>query len=165
MAVKYTIAGPYTVCFPTKLRAASCGHILNLTLQQDLENGTIRSAGDWIELDNYEDAAPASGNGAAVFQGVIRGKSARGNYYVEVTADTTDLLVYQEPVPAETNFTKPFTVESAWINEEGDVVRAYTLCKYDIFEVSKEAFTTTPTAASIGKPVTANANGKLVIGS
>ena len=54
MAVKYTIGGPYAVCFPTKIRSGNCGHILNLTLQQDLENGTIRSAGDWIELDNYE---------------------------------------------------------------------------------------------------------------
>lgn len=160
MAVKYTIGGPYAVCFPTKIRSGNCGHILNLTLQQDLENGTIRSAGDWIELDNYEDAAAADN-----FEGVIRGKSARGYYYVEVTADTSDLLVYQEPIPAETNYGRKFTAENVWINEAGDVVRAYTLCKYDIFEVSAEAFTTTPTDASIGKTVTANANGKLVIGN
>lgn len=162
MAVKYTIGGPYAVCFPTKIRSGNCGHVLNLTLQQDLENGTIRSAGDWIELDNYKDAAPASGNGAAVFQGVIRGKSARGNWYVEVTADTTDLLVYQEPVIAESNYGKKWVSEKNWINEQGDVVRAYTLCKYDIFEVSTEAFSGTPAAK---KTVTANAAGKLVVGN
>lgn len=162
MAVKYTIGGPYAVCFPTKIRSGNCGHVLNLTLQQDLENGTIRSAGQWIELDNYKDAAPASGNGAAVFQGVIREKSARGNWYVEVTADTTDLLVYQEPVIAESNYGKKWVSEKNWINEEGDVVRAYTLCKYDIFEVSAEAFSGTPSA---GKTVTANAAGKLVVGN
>lgn len=162
MAVKYTIGGPYAVCFPTKIRSGNCGHVLNLTLQQDLENGTIRSAGQWIELDNYKDAAPASGNGAAVFQGVIREKSARGNWYVEVTADTTDLLVYQEPVIAESNYGKKWVSEKNWINEKGDVVRAYTLCKYDIFEVSAEAFSGTPVA---GKTVTANAAGKLVVGN
>lgn len=162
MAVKYTIGGPYAVCFPTKIRSGNCGHVLNLTLQQDLENGTIRSAGQWIELDNYKDAAPASGAGAAVFQGVIREKSARGNWYVEVTADTTDLLVYQEPVIAESNYGKKWVSEKNWINEEGDVVRAYTLCKYDIFEVSAEAFSGTPSA---GKTVTANAAGKLVVGN
>ena len=162
MAVKYTIGGPYAVCFPTKIRSGNCGHVLNLTLQQDLENGTIRSAGQWIELDNYKDAAPASGNGAAVFQGVIREKSARGNWYVEVTADTTDLLVYQEPVIAESNYGKKWVSEKNWINEQGDVVRAYTLCKYDIFEVSAEAFSGTPSA---GKTVTANAAGKLVVGN
>ena len=162
MAVKYTIGGPYAVCFPTKIRSGNCGHVLNLTLQQDLENGTIRSAGQWIELDNYKDAAPASGNGAAVFQGVIREKSARGNWYVEVTADTTDLLVYQEPVIAESNYGKKWVSEKNWINEKGDVVRAYTLCKYDIFEVSAEAFSGTPSA---GKTVTANAAGKLVVGN
>lgn len=162
MAVKYTIGGPYAVCFPTKIRSGNCGHVLNLTLQQDLENGTIRSAGDWIELDNYKDAAPASGTGAAVFHGVIREKSARGNWYVEVTADTTDLLVYQEPVIAESNYGKKWVSEKNWINEKGDVVRAYTLCKYDIFEVSAEAFSGTPAA---GKTVTANAAGKLVVGN
>lgn len=162
MAVKYTIGGPYAVCFPTKIRSGNCGHVLNLTLQQDLENGTIRSAGQWIELDNYKDAAPASGNGAAVFQGVIREKSARGNWYVEVTADTTDLLVYQEPVIAESNYGKKWVSEKNWINEQGDVVRAYTLCKYDIFEVSAEAFSGAPAA---GKTVTANAAGKLVVGN
>lgn len=162
MAVKYTIGGPYAVCFPTKIRSGNCGHVLNLTLQQDLENGTIRSAGQWIELDNYKDAAPASGNGAAVFQGVIREKSARGNWYVEVTADTTDLLVYQEPVIAESNYGKKWVSEKNWINEKGDVVRAYTLCKYDIFEVSAEAFSGPPAA---GKTVTANAAGKLVVGA
>lgn len=162
MAVKYTIGGPYAVCFPTKIRSGNCGHVLNLTLQQDLENGTIRSAGQWIELDNYKDAAPASGNGAAVFQGIIREKSARGNWYVEVTADTTDLLVYQEPVIAESNYGKKWVSEKNWINEKGDVVRAYTLCKYDIFEVSAEAFSGTPDA---GKTVTANAAGKLVVGN
>ena len=162
MAVKYTIGGPYAVCFPTKIRSGNCGHVLNLTLQQDLENGTIRSAGQWIELDNYKDAAPASGNGAAVFQVIIREKSARGNWYVEVTADTTDLLVYQEPVIAESNYGKKWVSEKNWINEKGDVVRAYTLCKYDIFEVSAEAFSGTPDA---GKTVTANAAGKLVVGN
>lgn len=162
MAVKYTIGGPYAVCFPTKIRSGNCGHVLNLTLQQNLENGTIRSAGQWIELDNYKDAAPASGTGAAVFQGVIREKSARGNWYVEVTADTTDLLVYQEPVIAESNYGKKWVSEKNWINEKGDVVRAYTLCKYDIFEVSAEAFSGNPAA---GKTVTANAAGKLVVGN
>lgn len=163
MAVKYTIGGPYAVCFPTKIRSGNCGHVLNLTLQQDLENGTIRSAGQWIELDNYKDAAPlASG---AKFAGIIRGKSARGYWYVEVTSDTSDLLVYQEPVIAESNYGKKWVAEKNWINEQGDVVRAYTLCKYDIFEVSDEAFTTTPTTTNIGSAVSANSSGKLVIAS
>lgn len=162
MAISITIGGPHTVAFPTKIRSGNCGHVLNLTLQQDLDNGAVRGVGDWIELDNYKDAAPASGSGAAVFQGVIRGKSARGNWYVEVTADTTDVWVYQDVIIPEAGYGRKFAKEENFYNAKGDVVRAYTLCKYDIFEVSKEAFVGTPAA---NKAVTANAAGKLVVGA
>lgn len=160
MAVDYSLNATHAVAFPSKLQAASGSpFIFNITLTEDLDNGTLIGKGDWLSFNNYEqDDAPGSG---AAFAGVIQEQAADGNWYVEVTSVdpiTPTLLVYQDPI-LPTNWTNEFQSLKAFYNEEGDVVRAYQLAPHDIFELSAEGFDGTP---SKGKAVSVD-NGKLKV--
>lgn len=161
MAIRMSIENTHTVCFPSKLVAGNGGeHIVNLFLTADRDNGTIRGIGAWKDYDRYTEAnAPGS------FSGTIVEQAADGNYYIQVDTPADAVLIYE--VPEFTNtYDSRFTDLHNWYNPEGSTVRAYVLHKYDIFEVSKEAFTTTIASTDIGKAVTAvAASGKLVIGN
>lgn len=156
MAVSYTIA-KHGVCFPTKVLSGNAGHVLNITLGSDTDNGSFVKAGDWIELDRYKEAA------ATAISAVVREKSARGNWYVEITEDSADtLLVYQDPIVAEANWGKRWVNEANFYNAKDDTVRAYTLHKFDIIELSEDCFAGTPTK---GATISAISNKKLKIGN
>lgn len=161
MAIRMSIENTHAVCFPSKLVAGNGGeHIVNLFLTADRDNGVIRGIGAWKDYDRYTEAnAPAS------FSGKIVDTAADGNFYVQVDVPADAVLVYE--VPEFTNtYDSCFLDLHNWYNPKDSTVRAYVLHKYDIFEVSKEAFTTEPTAQSIGKTVTAvAATGKLAIGA
>ncbi len=153
----------HVVAFPTKIAAGSAGspHILNIELQQATEQGAIRGVGEYITLDLYKDTAAPSGDNA--FAGKIVEKSARGYWYVQLTKTPKDtVFIYQDVVIPEAGYGRKFGKEENFYNAKGDVVRGYLLEDYDIFEVSAEAFVGTPV---VGKAVTANAAGKLVVGN
>lgn len=135
--IKYTIE-KHIVAFPSKI-AASAGspHIYNIRLTADHDNGTLVGRGDWVAFDEYEETT------APTFTGIIREQAANGNWYVEVTADTEALFIYDSPIIAE-DYNSEFKKESNFYNEEGKTVKAYSLIKGDIFELSAEAFTGTP---------------------
>lgn len=135
--IKYTIE-KHIVAFPSKI-AASAGspHIYNIRLTADHDNGTLVGRGDWVAFDEYEETT------APTFAGIIREQAANGNWYVEVTADTEALFIYDSPIIAE-DYNSEFKKESNFYNEEGKTVKAYSLIKGDIFELSAEAFTGTP---------------------
>lgn len=160
MAYKFEIE-KHAYAFQSKLLAGNGGeHIFNIKLGADRDNGVVRGRGDWVEYDVYEEAAAPNG-----FAGKIVGQAADGNYYVEVTAAADAVLILEVPeIPVD--YDARFTDPKNFYNKKDDVVRGYGLHKGDIFEISEEGFTTTPTAASIGKAVSANAtSGKLVIAS
>ena len=161
MAIRMSIENTHAVCFPSKLAAGNGGaHIYNLRLSADRDNGVIRGLGAWVAYDEYAEA-----NAPATFAGVIRGQAADGNWYVEVTTPADAVLVYEVPEFTNTYDTRFMDLHN-WYNPNGKTVRAYGLIAHDIFEVSKEAFTTTPTSTSIGKAVSAvAATGKLAIAS
>lgn len=158
--VDYSLNPSHTEVFQSKLLAGNGGqHIYNLRLSANRDNGVIRGIGNYIAFDEYAEA-----NAPATFAAKIVGKSARGNWYVEVTEAADAVLVAE--VPIFTSDDVRFQDMKLWYNKSGETVRAYGLAKHDIFEVSKEAFTTVPTDTSIGKAVSANAaSGKLVIAS
>lgn len=162
MAINMTIT-KHAYAFQTKLLAGNGGeHIFNIKLSADRDNGVIRGRGDWdkTEFDVYEEA-----NAPAGFAGKIVAQAADGNYYVEVTNDADAILILEVP-EINIDYDARFTDPKNFYNKSGDVVRGYGLHKGDIFELSAEGFTTAPTAASIGKAVSANASsGKLVIAS
>ena len=163
MAISYNIQ-KHAYAFQSKLLAANGGnHIYNIRLTSDMDNGTIIGKGDWVAFDEYEqDSADGS------FAGRIVDQAANGNWYVEVIEPADNLLVLEVPELKVPDY-KEFTDPKNFYNKTGDVVRAYALSKGDIFEISAEGFTTTPSATSIGKDVSVSAAtatlGKLVIAS
>lgn len=150
MAIKFAI-DKHHVCFPTKIASGLNGHILNIELKEDTDNGTVVTAGAYKEFDRYEAAtAPTT------YEAVITDQAANGNWYVQVTkADITDvakmpILIYEVPVIAET-YDSRFTDISNFYNPKGKVVRGYVLAPFDVYELSEDAFTGKPAA---GKTVT-----------
>lgn len=158
MAIKYAI-DKHAVCFQTKILGGNGGaHILNMHLQQDLDNGTVRGVGDYVSFDGYKDtAAPAA------FKAKIVDRAANGNWYVQVTEVDVNKpsVLINEVVVIPENYTREFSDPANFYNEAGDVVRGYVLSVLDWFEVSKEAFTGND--PEVGKALTVNAAGKLVV--
>lgn len=155
MAISYSIT-KHAYAFQSKLLAANGGnHIYNVRLTSDMDNGTIIAKGDWVGFDEYEQSIPEN------FLGTIVDQASNGNYYVEVVDPGTGLLVLEVPEIAE-NYNAKFTDPKNFYNKAGETVRAYGLSIGDIFELSAEGFTTTPSAASVGKSVTVStAQGKV----
>ena len=130
----------HAVAFPSKLLAQNGGkHILNITLKNDTDNGTLVAAGEFEDLDRYTEAAPAT------FEGKIQKQAANGHWYVEVVDPGDALLVYMQAFIAE-DWTNKWKKESNFYNGKGETVRGYALHVGDVFEVSAEGFTGTPEA-------------------
>jgi len=138
--------------FPSRLLAANGGgHIFDIELTADHDNGELVGRGDYIKLGTYKEAA------APTFAGKIVEQAANGNWYVEVTAATEALWIL---MPEITPYDIPQTENpKAWVNKTGDVVKGYSLVKGDIFEMSVEGFQGTP---AVGKTVSF-ADGKYVV--
>lgn len=139
MAIDIT-KGSHKVAFMSKIFAVENGHIFNMTLGANHDNGDliVRDVTSWNSFDNYdEDTA-----GTITFSGVIRGEGANGGYYVEVLSVSQDVLfAYNSPVSPYSQ--REFQDESLFFNESGDVVQGIPLERGDIFELSANAFTGT----------------------
>lgn len=147
MAIRYEIE-KHAVAFPSKLLAQNGGkHIYNVVLSTDTDNGNLIARGEWDSLDLYKEAA------VTTFEGVVREQAANGNWYVEVTDPGDALFVYQQPVIAE-EWTNTFKKTSNFFNAAGDRVRSYELAVGDVFEVSAEGFSKTPTKGAKIQSVT-----------
>jgi len=138
--------------FPSRLLAANGGgHIFDIELTADHDNGELVGRGDYIKLGTYKEAA------APTFAGKIVEQAANGNWYVEVTEATEALWIL---MPEITPYDIPQTENpKAWVNKTGDVVKGYSLVKGDIFEMSVEGFQGIP---AVGKTVSF-ADGKYVV--
>ena len=120
--------------FPTKVLAGyGGGHQYNIKLTADTDNAMLVGRGDWLGLDLYEQTTT-------------------------VPAATEALFVYDAPIIAE-DYNKEFTKLSHFFNEKGKTVRAYSLAKGDIIEVSESLLSGTKTP---GKSVSYS-NGKYAI--
>lgn len=132
---KHAVAGS------SKLKATVAGHIWNILIEEDLDNGSIVAKGEYVSPEVYK-AKDSTG-----FSGVILDKAANGNWYVEVTDPGDALLVLTVPMIYE-DYTSTLKQESNFYNESGNIVRAYELHKGDIFELSAEGFSGTPAKGS-----------------
>ena len=152
--IDMTYALTHNEAFPSKLLAANGGgHIYDITLTADHDNGVLVGRGDYIKLGTYEETTAPD-----TFEGIIREQAANGNWYVEVTAETEALWILMPEI-------SPYGIKiledpKAWYNAEGDTVKGYSLTKGDIFEMSVEGFDGTP---EVGAEVTF-ADGKYVVG-
>lgn len=154
--IDFAITFTHNEAFPSKLLAASGGgHIYDIQLTADHDNGVLVGRGNYIKLGTYQETTAPN-----TFAGIIREQAANGNWYVEVTAATEALWILMPEIsPYEAI---PETVNpKAWVNKAGDTVKGYSLTKGDIFEMSAEGFTGIP---AINKSVTF-ASGKYVVGN
>lgn len=124
-AEKHAVAGS------SKLKATIAGHIYNIQIEEDLDNGSIVAKGDYVKPETYK-ATDSTG-----FEGKVLDKAANGNWYVEVTKPGDALLILQVPMLYE-EYTTALKHESNFYNANGDIVRAYELYAGDVFEVSAE---------------------------
>lgn len=154
MATNFIQFTKHAVAGSSKLKATVAGHIFNIKIDEDLDNGTLVAKGDYVAPEVYK-AKDSTG-----FAGVILDKAANGNWYVEVTEPGDALLLLNVPLIYE-EYTKSMQHESNFYNATGDTVRAYELYKDDIFELSAEGFEGTPEK---GKAVTVE-NKRLKIGA
>ena len=154
--IDFAITFTHNEAFPSKLLAASGGgHIYDIQLTADHDNGELVGRGNYIKLGTYQETTAPN-----TFAGIIREQAANGNWYVEVTAATEALWILMPEIsPYEAI---PETVNpKAWVNKAGDTVKGYSLTKGDIFEMSAEGFTGIP---AVNKSVTF-ASGKYVVGN
>lgn len=124
---KHAVAGS------SKLKATTAGHIYNIKIEEDLDNGSIVAKGDYVNAEVYK-AKDSTG-----FEGKILEKAANGNWYVEVVEPGDALLLLNVPLIYE-EYNTAMQHESNFYNANGDIVRAYELYKGDIFELSAEGF-------------------------
>lgn len=132
-------------------------HILNVTIEEDTDNGKFISIGDFINMDNFKEAQ-YNGTG---FKAKIEQESANGNWYVRIYEPGDAWMLYNVPI-IEYEFNQEIQKELHFYNAAGDTVRAYQLHKMDRLEMSDLCFEGTPEA---GRDLTINAaTGKLVVG-
>lgn len=149
--------GSHISSFPSKIASmmGQYGHVFNIVLSSDTDNGVLVGKGDYISFDQYEDDVVT----ANAVEGEIRELMADGRWLVEITKlpATTVLYVYNSPV-SEYN-EREFNDESLMYNKAGEVAQGATLILGDMFTLSDAAFTGTPAA---GKTVK-YAAGKYVV--
>ena len=126
------------ICVSSKLKATKSGHLYNILIEQDMDNGSIVAKGDYVKPEVYKAKASTG------FAGTIVDVAANGNFYVEVTDPGDAVLLLNVPLIYE-EYTTAMQHESNFYNANGDIVRGYELYKNDIFELSKEGFDGTPT--------------------
>ena len=149
--------GSHITSFPTKIASmmGQYGHVYNVVLQADTDNGILASRGDDVSFDQYENDAIA----ANAVEGIIRELGADGRWIVEFSKlpATEVLYLYNSPV-SEYN-EKEFQDESLMYNKAGEVAQGATLIIGDMASYSALAFTGTPAAGSTVK----YASGKWVV--
>lgn len=144
----------HNVAFPSRVQSAyGGGHIYDIELTKDHDNGEFVSKGDYIALGTYKEAD------AAALSAKIVEVATNGHFYVEVTAEpATEVLFLHQPVVSPYT-EKKYQAESLWVNKKGDVIKGYSLHLGDIIEEAAEGFIGTP---EVGKTVSIE-NAKLKV--
>ena len=107
---------PHVVAESSRLKATTAGHIYDLKMIEDTDNGTIVAVGVHVEGQVFKAKTYAAGD--------------------------TPYLVLTPPLAY--NGKKAWSDEKYFYNAKGEIARAYELYKDDIFTVSADAFTGSP---------------------
>lgn len=157
MAIDVSKNNNHIIAFPSFIASAmgQYGHIINLVMQADTDNGTLATKGDYVSFEQYKAAAVT----ANAVEGVIREASKEGGWFVEITKLPADIVywVYNSPISPYPE--KELRDEGLFYNETGDVTQGMELHVGDLFSVTDPAFTGVPVA---GKAVK-YAAGKYVV--
>ena len=106
----------HVVAESSRLKATTAGHIYDLKVTKDTDNGTIVCVGNHVEGQVFEAKAYVAGE--------------------------KPFLILTSPLAY--NGKKSWSDEKYFFNAEGEIARAYELHVDDIFTVSAEAFVGTP---------------------
>ena len=106
----------HVVAESSRLKATTAGHIYDLEMIEDTDNGTIVALGAHVEGQVYKAKAYAEGDKP---------------YFI-----LTPALAY--------NGKKAWSDEKYFYNAKGEIARAYELHVDDIFTISEDAFIGTP---------------------
>ena len=156
MAIDVSKNANHIVMFPSFVASAmgNYGHVINLVMQANQDNGVLAAKGDYVSFEQYKMAAVADNK----VEGVIREASAEGGWYVEFTKlDGQYFLVYNSPISPYPE--KELRDEALFYNAKGDVTQGMELHLGDIVSLSDDAFTGT---AQAGKTVKYSA-GKYIV--
>lgn len=156
MAIDMTTNKTHIIAFPSFVASAmgQYGHIINLIMQSNQDNGVLAAKGNYVSFEQYEMAAVADNK----VEGVIREASAEGGWYVEFTKlDGQYFFVYNSPISPYPE--SELREEGLFYNATGDVTQGMELHLGDIVSLSDAAFTGT---AEAGKTVKYSA-GKYVV--
>ena len=107
---------PHVVAESSRLKATTTGHIYDLKMTENTDNGTIVAIGDHVEGQVFKAKTYAVGD----------------KPYLVLTP------------PLAYNGKKAWSDEKYFYNARGEIARAYELHKDDIFTVSADAFTGSP---------------------
>ena len=107
---------PHVVAESSRLKATTAGHIYDLEMIEDTDNGTIVAVGAHVEGQVFKAKTYAAGDAP----------------YLVLTP------------PLAYNGKKAWSDEKYFYNAKGEIARAYELYKDDIFTVSADAFTGSP---------------------
>ena len=142
MAIDMSVNKVHNIAFPSFVASAmgQYGHVINLVMKSNMDNGTIAAKGNYVSFEQYEAAAPAANS----IKGIIREASAEGGWYVEFTQLPSDpvYFVYNSPVSPYPE--KELRDEALFYNATGDVTQGMELHLGDIVSLSDSAFIGTP---------------------
>lgn len=136
--------------------ASLAGHIENIIMNDDTDNGKLVGKGDFVDLDLYKEGT------ATKFSGVIR-KIENGFYLIEVVGDTDAFLVYNKPETDGVDYTFVKRDNKFFYIPAGKEARSYQLRDGDSWWVTAEGFDGEVTSASVGKTVSIGTAGKLKV--
>lgn len=158
MAVDISKNNTHVRFFPSKICSmmGTGGHVINLELVGNADNGTLFKKGSYVSFDRYEAADVA----ANTVEGKINEAAAEKDcWYVEYTKLGDDQIFVGYNTPVSPYPEQELRDEGLFYNEAGDVVQGGELHVGDVGSYSVSAFTGTPTA---GKTVKYTA-GKWVV--
>ena len=146
--------GTHAASFPSKVASmmGQYGHVYNMVLTADHDNGNLIGRGAYASFDQYTEAAAPTG-----FTGLILEQTANGKWRIEVTALGAGETLYVYNSSTSPYPERDLRSEKLFYNAAGDVVQGATLIVGDTFDVSAEGITGTPAANTA---VTYNATTK-----
>jgi len=144
MAIDMSVNKVHNVAFPSFVASAmgQYGHVINLIMMSNMDNGTIATKGNYISFEQYEAGAVAANS----VKGIIREASAEGGWYVEFTELPSDPVFFVYNTPISPYPEKELRNEAIFYNAIGDVTQGMELHVGDIVSLSDSAFTGTPAA-------------------
>lgn len=158
MAIDISKNTNHIVTFPSKVASmmGQYGHVINLEMQADSDNGILYAKGDYVSFDRYE----ADDIAANTVEGVINEAAAEKDcWYVELTKLGSAPVFYSYNTPVSPYPEQELRDERLFYNASGDVTQGAELHLGDVISYSTAAFTGSPVA---GKAVKYTA-GKWVV--